>query len=134
MFNKPAVVFPDVEEWAVTYLTDALGDVDEDYATADVANLAPDTLPVRLVTVRDDGGPRSAHVTKDCSLAVNVWADDEAEASALVRLVVALLEQAPGGAPIVAHVGTSGPVRVPEPSIKPHWFATVDLSVRGASL
>lgn len=133
MFSKPTVMFTDIEAWAVGYLDTALTASSEPYADgAEVSNRTPDEMPARMVTVRDDGGPRSA-VTKVASLAVNVWAETEEDASDLIRLVVALLESATADGPIVGHQATSGPARVPEESGVPHWFASVDLVHRGAS-
>jgi hypothetical protein len=124
-FSKPAVIFTDVEAWAITYLATDLA--------ATVSNRTPETIDDELVTVRDDGGPRS-EVTKTSSLAVNAWAPTEEAASDLVRMAVALLESSPGSGPIVAHASTFGPSRVPEESGRPHWFATVDLVHRGVAL
>jgi hypothetical protein len=131
MFAKPPVVFPNVEAWAVAYLTASLGARDEDYADATV-DIVPSSA-ARIVTVRDDGGPRG-DVTRSAAVAVNVWADTDADAADLVLLAVALLEQSPGNGPIVGYVSTAGPTRVPEESGRPHWFATVDLTVRGSAL
>lgn len=134
MHPKPPVISPDAEEWAVDYLTDALADRDEDYAAnVTVSNGVGEANTGRLVTVRDDGGPRLL-VTKSVALGLNVWADTEADASDLARLVVALLEAAPGSDAVVGHSGTSGPTRVPEQSERPHWFASVDLLFRGTAL
>lgn len=124
-FSKPAVVFTDVEAWAIAYLAADLA--------ATVSNRTPETFTGELVTVRDDGGPRDA-VTKTSSIAVSVWANTEEDASDLVRRVVALLESSAGDGPIVAHASTFGPSRVPEESGTPHWFATVDLVHRGVAL
>lgn len=134
MFSKPAVIFTDVEAWAVGYLAAALTASSEPYTDgAEVSNRTPDEMPARMVTVRDDGGSRLT-VTKVASLAVNVWALTEEDASDLMRLVVALLESATGVGAIVGHESTSGPARVPEESGAPHWFASVDLHHRGVSL
>jgi hypothetical protein len=132
MFAKPPVVFPNVEAWAVAYLTASLGARVEDYADATV-DIVPRADVARMVTVRDDGGPRG-DVTRTAAVAVNAWADADADAADLVLLVVALLERAPGNGPIVGYVSTAGPTRVPEESGRPHWFATVDLTVRGSAL
>jgi len=134
MFAKPDVVFADLEAWAVTYLVAQLAARAEPFTSGVVVDhITPAPIPARLVTVRDDGGPRGA-VTKTSSLAVNVWAATEADASDLVRMVVALLERAVATGPVVGHVSTSGPARVPEESGTPHWFASVDLVHRGTSL
>jgi len=135
VFAKPAVVFTDLEAWAVTYLVAALAARAESYASGvTVSNRVPEALPARLVTVRDDGGPRSPTVTKTSSLGVNVWASSAADATDLARLVVALLEQSAGSGPVKGSTATSGPYRVPEQSGTPHWYASVDLVHRGTSL
>ena len=98
MLPKPAVIFPDAKAWAVAYVNAALlarpiGDTYADAVT--VAGRVPDTMPTRLVTIRDDGGTR-ALVTKSVSLGVNVWAETEQVCSQLAALVVAILEASPG--------------------------------------
>ena len=133
--RQPSVVFPDVVDYAIDYLTTALAarPVGETFAdNVTVRDRAPETLPTRLVTVRDDGGPRAA-VTKDVALGVNVWAESEPVCSDLARLVVALLEDA-NGFPFVGHVSTSGPYLVPEQGTQIHRYAVVTLTVVGTSL
>lgn len=134
MLAKPAVVFPDAVAWAVGYLRDALEARPEAVASGvEVAATAPDPIPTRLITLRDDGGPRGATVTKTNSLALNVWAASEEDAADLMALAVALLEAAPGDGPVVGHAGTSGPFPIPDAD-KPHRYASVDLLFRGVSL
>lgn len=135
MLGTPAVLFPDGEVWAITYLKAALlarpvGETFADNVT--VSNVVPTTMPARMVTIRDDGGPRQA-VTKTVAFGVNVWAATDADCSALARLVVALFEASPSSGPVVAHESTSGPYRVIEESLKPHRYASVDLRVRGGA-
>lgn len=136
MLTKPAVVFPDVEAWAITYLKAALTARAESYAgSVTVVRKAPATMPARLITVRDDGGPRLDDVRKVASVGVNVWAATAADCSDLARMVAALLESAPGDGPVVAHLSTSGPFPIAdEASEKPHRYLSVDLSVRGEPL
>lgn len=133
---NPVQVFPDVTSWATTYLRDALAARPEVYASG--VTVAPwwdgTDLPARLVTARDDGGPRDGPVTKRCSVAVNVWAATESDAADLAALVAALLEAAAGNGPVVAHDGSTGPVRVPDNTGKSHRYLTADLVVRGADL
>jgi hypothetical protein len=134
-FSKPPVLFPDVKAWAVGYLTGALAGRPEPVASGvAVRTVVPATMPARLVTVRDDGGPRSSDVTKVASLGVNVWAATAADASDLSALVAALFEAAPGDGPVVAHEGASGPFEVAEDTGKPHWYLSVDLRIRGTAL
>ena len=140
--KQPAVVFPDVKAWAVSYLSAALGARAESYASGvSVRSRVPaetvaDPWPVsgRLVTVRDDGGSRVGPVTRRTLLAVNVWADTEKNTADLAALVVALLEDAAGSGPVVAHDNTSGPVEVVEESTRPRRYASVDIIVRGSDL
>src|SRR5690606_5556872 len=65
VIDRPPVVFPDVEQWAVGYLRTFLDDRTEDFAhDVDVDVKTPELIPARLVTVRDDGGQRRPGVTK----------------------------------------------------------------------
>ena len=134
--SRPAVVFPDLEAWAVTYLRDALSSSAESFASGVVVrNVVPDVVPARLVTVRDDGGPRQDDVRKIVSLGVNVWAEDAADCSDLARYVAALFESPAaltGG--VVGHVGSTGPYPVAESSGRPRRYLSVDLLVAGEPL
>lgn len=136
MLTPPAVLFPDAKAWAITYLKAELlarpvGDTYADNVT--VLDRAPETIPTRLVTIRNDSGPRR-EVTKTCSLGVNVWAESVEVCTDLANLVVAILEASPGNGPVTAHRNTSGPYEVPEESTKPHQYASVDLDFRGSAL
>jgi hypothetical protein len=135
---NPVQIFPDVAALIGDYLRTAIAARPEAYASGvTVAGYWPEgkAIPARLVTVRDDGGPRLGPVTKLVTIAVNVWAATEADCSDLALLTAALLESAPGdGPPILAHDGATGPVRVPELSGKPHRYLTADLVVRGTDL
>lgn len=133
--RKPGVVFPDVVDYAIDVLTAGLaarpgGETFADNVT--VRDRAPETMPTRLVTIRDDSGPR-ADVTKTNALGVNVWAESESVCSDLARVVVAILEDA-SGYPFVGHVATHGPYPVPEQGTQSHRYAVVTLTVVGASL
>lgn len=132
---NPVQIFPDLSAWAGDYLRTAIAARPEPYASGvTVTGYWPEgrAMPPRLVTVRDDGGPRTGPVTKTVSVAVNVWAVNEHDCSDLALLVAALLEAAPGSGPVVAHEGATGPARVPDTT--PHRFLTADLVVRGADL
>lgn len=133
---RPALVFPDVEAWAVGYLSAALSARPEPFAAGVrvTATWPAGQIPARLVAVRDDGGPRSGPTTKTTSVAVNVWAATQEDATDLALLVAGLLEAAPGHGAIVAHDGGTGPARVVEESGIPRRYLTADLVVRGADL
>lgn len=139
--SRPAIIFPDVEAWAVTYLTAALAAREESYAASvTVRTQAPsetggDDWPTsgRLVTVRNDGGPRS-DVTRTQSLGVNVWATAAPETANLANLVAAILDASPGSGSVIATLGMTGPYRVPEQSGRLHQYLSVDLVVTGTPL
>lgn len=131
---RPSILWPDVEAWAITYLTAALAAREEPYADAvAVRKDVGKAMPPRLVTVRDDGGGRG-DVTRSSGLGVNVWAATDEDCSDLARLVCALLEAATGNGPVVAVTGSFGPYPVPEDSGKPHRYLSVDLIVTGVPL
>jgi hypothetical protein len=132
---NPVQIFPDLSSWASDYLRTAIAARPEPYASSvTVTGYWPEgkAMPARLVTVRDDGGPRVAPVMKRVSLAVNVWAATEADCSDLSLLVAALLEDAAGSGPVIAHDGSTGPVRVRDST--PHRYLTADLLVQGEQL
>lgn len=133
---RPVLIFPDIGLWATGYLSAALAARNEAYAAGAVVTgyWTADAMPARLVTVRDDGGPREGPVTKRCSVAVNVWADTEKDCTDLALLVAGLLEEAPGQGAVVAHDGATGPVWVRDNTSKAHRYLTADLVVRGADL
>lgn len=129
-----SLLWPDVEAWAVSYLSTALDARPEPYASGVVVRTqAGSTLPPRLVTVRDDGGRRD-DLSRRTSLGVNVWAATPKDCSDLARLVQALLEAAGGSGPVVACLNTNGPFPVPEQGGTPHRYLTADLVVTGTPL
>lgn len=131
---RPSILWPDVKAWAVTYLSTSLAVRSEPFAEdVQVRTNVGSTMPDRLVTVRDDGGPRSS-VTRTPSIGVNVWAVTDEDASDLARLVMALLEAAAGDGPVVAVTDTFGPYEVVEESGKPHYYLSADLVVTGEPL
>ena len=131
---RPSILWPDVEAWAITYLTAALAARDEPYAAGvPVRKDVGEAMPPRLVTIRDDGGGRG-DVTRTSGIGVNVWATTDEDCSDLARLVCALLEAAAGNGPVVAVTGSFGPFPVPDETRKPHRYMSVDLVVTGAPL
>lgn len=137
MLSKPPILFSDLAWWGVVFLRSGLASrsvLDEYAENVNVSTQVPSEMPTRLVTVRDDGGPRDSAVMKINSLGLNVWAESEAACSDLARFVAALFETSPGNGPVVAHLSTSGPFPVPDQSGKPHRYLSVDLSVRGDPL
>lgn len=141
MVARPAVLFGDSAAWATTYLRDALAARGEPYTglvtvrtqKPNATDTDPPPVSGRVVTVRDDGGPRGDDVTKTVTLGINVWAPDEGACVDLALMCAALLENSPGDGPVVAHVGTSGPFPIADAS-GPHRYLSVDLLVTGSPL
>jgi len=128
-----AVVFPDVELWATTYLRAALAARSEPVAAGvGVANDKAKTSAVKKVVVRRDGGPQRG-LFDFPRLTVRVWAPVEQDASDLARLVQALLIVSPGSGPVVAATSLSGPQGVPDDS-GPQKYMSVELKTRGVNL
>lgn len=144
MLQRPPVLFPDVLDWACEYLPLALAARPETYtANVVVTDHYPtggtdDPMPAsgRVVTVRDDSGPRDPTVTRTSTLGFNVYAKKRAEAKKLALMVDALMEAAVGNGAIVAHRGSTGPLFVQDPADlgRPHFYLSVDLGVRGSAL
>lgn len=141
MARRPVVLFGDAAAWATTYLRAALVARGEPYTeNVTVRTQKPtatdtDPPPVsgRVVTIRDDGGPRGTDVTKTVTLGINVWAPDEGDAVDLGLMCAALLEASPGNGPVVAHLATAGPFPIADAS-GPHRYLSVDLLVAGSPL
>ena len=135
MFSKPPVIFPDMTLWAITYLRAALAARSEPFASGvSVLTKVPNTVPARLVTIRDNSGSRRADVTKVASLGVNVWAANDADCADLSNLIAALFEASVGNGPVVGHLNSFGPYPVADESARPLRYLTVDLVVRGVPL
>jgi hypothetical protein len=138
--GKPAILFADTAMWGTSYLRGRLAARDEPYTDnvtvrtqkPTASNTDPAPASGRVVTIRDDGGPRSDDVTKAVSLGVNVWADDEGDCADLALMCAALLEAAPGAGPVLTHEATLGPYPIPD--TKPHRYLSVDLLVAGSPL
>lgn len=132
-----AILFPDVEVWATTYLTSALASRPEPYA-ADVyvANLLPQTRRPRQVIVRRDGGPRLDLVRDAARLTVRVYGRNDAEAADLAALVRALIgAAADGSTPVVRVRELAGPLPVPDANGQPDYrLFTVEVTVKGSPL
>lgn len=131
----PAIVFPDTELWATTYLRAQLAARDESYAQdVHVDTKVPTSRPARLVTIRRDGGPRLDVVRETARLGINIWAETEQAANDLARLVRALMGACAGDGPILRAGRSTGPAAVPDASQQHRRFLTVELDVRGTTL
>lgn len=127
----PVVVFDDVELWTTARLRTLLAARPEAYAAGVfVGNKVPSVRRDRMVTVRDDGGPRLDVVRKAARIGVNVWGRTDQEVNDLARLVEALLWASPDGNP-VSKVGVTSPLPVADDSGQPRRYLTAELTVRG---
>ena len=130
----PAVLFGDVEAWAITYLKGSLAARSEPFASdVWVGNLLPKTRPVRAVLVRDDGGPVLGDVRAVARLGVNVFASTLPDVSDLANLVSALIGGAADGKPVV-RATTTRPYSVTDEAGAPRMYFTAELTIRGTSL
>lgn len=129
-----AVLFPDAELWAATFLREALAARTESY-TADVfvSSSVPSPRRDRMVVVRRDGGPASG-LFDHPRLAVRTWATTEADATDLARLTAALLWAAPDGTPLTALTQVTGPTPVADESRQPLRYQMFELTMRGQVL
>lgn len=98
------------------------------------------TRPARQVIVRDDSGPKLSVVSKQCQVGIRVLAgtkETPQEASDLARLLMALLEGAPGTGkanPVAAVTDANGPYPVTEASTYACYYFTTTFIVAGQPL
>lgn len=133
---RPAMLFPDVENWAVGnpagYLRTALAARAESYATGAHVSNKDDPAKVRRVVFRSDGGPRANEVMQTVRFGCRVFAATEEDATDLALLVAALLEAGRGNGP-VNRVTTNSPIPVDDPK-GPMRYVTGEITVRGTAL
>ena len=126
------IIWPDMEAAAVGYLSGALADRDELYARGVWVTAQKESGRARQVTIRDDGGRWLGDVRATVRLGVNVWADNESDATALAALVTALLNAWPDGKPVLRAQATRAyPVA---DAAGPRRYLTCELVVRGTAL
>lgn len=129
------VRFPIVTGPIVTFLRSELAA----WATLTVQARRPATMPKRLVTVRDDGGPDDG-TKMSTRLGINVWADDPNDAENLARDAMRALRTLPGTGSFKATSGFSGPSEVDdEPAFTfdgetlTHFFFSLSAVVKGTT-
>lgn len=131
------ILFPDVEAWAVDYMTAALAARTEPYA-ADV-HVAdggiPRAKPPRMVLFRRDGGSRLDLRRESARLTVRVFGTTDTESRELASLVRALIGAAADGNPVALVREMAGPTPVPDAAGKPAYrLMSYDLTVVGQPL
>lgn len=131
----PAVIFDDIEAWAVGTLDAALAARSELYAdSVTVATEVPDPRADRMVIIRRDGGSRLDAIREAPRLGINIWAPDEEQAGDLARLVAALLWASPDGDPVSKVTITGGPYRIAEQAPQANYYLTAELIAHGRDL
>lgn len=134
-FQLARVLFPDAEAWAVTRIRALLATRSETYKSGVVVdNKVPPVRPVRLVTIRCDGGSPLEDLLDRPRFGVNVYAATEEDATDLANLVAALFRLAPGDGTCVAMTQLSRPTPVADESKTPRRFATFQATLRGGVL
>lgn len=129
----PVVLFDDVELWTTARLRALLAARSEPFADDVYVGIkVPNPRRERMVTVRDDGGPRLDVVRKAARIGVNVWATTDQEVNDLARLVEALLYAAPDGNP-VSKVSVTSPLPVADESGQPRRYLTAELTLKGSN-
>jgi hypothetical protein len=93
----------------------------------------------RMVTVRNDSGPQDGASSRR-RYGVNVWADSSADAENIALDAMAILRLIPGGKPITATDGFSGPFEVdddPQMTVATknltHFYFVFTASVKASS-
>ena len=132
-----AVIFPDVEELLVSFLIDALADIDlpiADNVRVGTIKLGADAVrPSKEVILVGAYNETLDVVRRVATATVDVYGDTYEEASELALLVAALIVNCTDGA-IKRAVVSLGPVRILEESNQEKRSMTVDLIVKGSDL
>lgn len=127
------IIFPDVEDLLVTYLT-AQFPVHGETGTVHVT--VPNPRPERFVIVPRIGGPKASLVVDVPTVAVECWATTPADAYGLCQLVRGLIHALPGrvvdGVPFGPVSEFAGPGNLPDPeSTQARYVLTVSIRTRG---
>lgn len=131
-----AIVFPDIEAWAIGYLDAALDARSEPYAASVfIGNEVPETRRDRMVILRRDGGPRLDLTREAARLTIRVYGRTEKEVSDLAALVRALIGAAADGRPVALVRELAGPTPVRDEAGRPTYrLMSVELTALGVPL
>lgn len=137
------ILFPIVTGAVVTGLSTALTARPEAYTDDVVVQPKRPSAPsLRMVTVRDDGGPTDGPIQRH-GYGFNVWAETSTNAELLARMCMALIANLPDGAPIVQVSNMTGPFEVLDEGTDlltvgtttlSHFYFAAQISARGADL
>lgn len=130
------IVFPDVEDALVTYLTAELAARGD---TASVHVRVPNPRPDRFVRVPRVGGARANLVTDNATIGVECWAVRGKQAHDLAQmvrgLIFALKGQTAAGVRFYNVTEFAGPAELPDPtSNQSRYVFTVAVEARGAAI
>lgn len=130
------IVFPDVEDLLVTYLT---GEYALRGETASVHTAVPNPRPDRFVLVPRLGGQRLGLVVDAPTIGLETWALTDGQAASLMGLTRALIGALPGqalaGHQIYGVEEFAGPGNLPDPlSTHGRYVYTVSIRIRGHAL
>ncbi|MFD4294139.1 hypothetical protein ACFWQG_13055 [Rhodococcus sp. NPDC058532] len=126
------VEFPGMAAVAVAFLR---GEFATSGETARVSTKVPNPMPPRMVRIDIGGSSERNRVTGSVLVIVQAYAASEPEAERLCERARALLRSTPEldsvpGASIMACLGSSLPVPLPDPDVAtPRYQATVQLAV-----
>ena len=138
------VIHTDLELYLTARVRAELAARPEPYAqNVQIVNKEPDPgepLPLRLVVIRDDGGPDTSVITAERAVGVSTLAgtrENPQECADLARLVHAIVRDVAGlepGNPVAAVVESNGPIAVPEAQPRARRYSTFVMSVTGVPL
>ena len=133
-WQPAALLFTDVEAWAVTYFTAAITARAEAYTdNVTVSNSVPNPRAARMLIVRRDGGSPTS-VLDVPRVHLDVWHETDEGAHDLARMVVALALAAPNGNPVTHTEIVGGPTRVPDESGQPRISINAEFYTKGTQL
>jgi len=135
------MLFPDVEfEITTGDLTAYLRSALSRWSGLTVAVKRPETMPQRLLTVRDDAGPPVGVGLILNRYGINAWTDDPVEAEQLVRDAIYELRLLPGVGPFKATRDFFGPTEIEDDppftfgeTPLSHFYASFAAVVKGTS-
>ena len=138
-----AVIWADMEAWAVDYLARCLFLAEPEHPEAVdvmVRNRVPterqgDDWPAsqRLVVCRDDGGQWQGDVRAEVRMGFQVWAETHEVATDLARLLTAYLGAAEGDGPI-RRASPARAYTVSDEEGRPKRYLTAQFTIRGDQL
>lgn len=141
--SDPLIGYDDLELFLLAWFRSALAARPEPVcAGVTVARVEPptDSLPAKLLVIRDDGATDSSFITAEASLGFTVLAgskENPKDAKDLTRIVHALLSQVPSpdpANPFAALLSRTSPVLVAEAQPKARAYTTATFAIAGRGI